>query len=140
MLHTVFIDALPPEDEVEVRTLGSRDKIGLDNIIKAVQERCTLSVNKNKGSDAGQVKGPNQGRAMYAGDGAGGGHGAGRFRGRGTYGRGSKKKAPTKTVVAPPVVVEPPRTVVVRARLPEVMASASKPPKEKPTRGCFKFG
>ena len=36
MLHTIFIDALPTEYEVEARKLASHDSIGREEIIKAV--------------------------------------------------------------------------------------------------------
>ena len=39
MLHTIFLDALPAEYDVEARNLASRDSIGRDDIIKAARER-----------------------------------------------------------------------------------------------------
>ena len=76
MLYTIFIDALHAEYEVEARHLASRDRIGRDDIIKAVRERHhRLSENRKKGSNAGHA-----GHAMFAGGGGGGG---GRGKGKG---------------------------------------------------------
>ena len=44
-------------------------------------------------------------------------------------------KAPTRTMVAPLALKPPPRTVVVRSRLPVVMAAAPETPKRMPPRG-----
>ena len=91
MLHTIFIDALPAEYEVEARTLASRDSIGRDDIIKAAQERHhRLSGSRKKGFHGGHA-----GHAMFAGDGDGGhrkgagdgAHGKGGGRGKGKGGR-----------------------------------------------------
>ena len=87
MLHTIFVDALPAEYEVEARNLASHDSIGRDDIIKAVRERHhQLSGSRKKGSNAGHA-----GHAMFAGGGGGdrrkgvggGAHGKGGGRGKG---------------------------------------------------------
>ena len=91
MLHTIFIDALVAEYEVEERNLASRDSIGRDDIIKAVRERHSrLSGSRRKGLNAGHA-----GHAMFAGGddgghkkGSGGGvHGKGGSHGKGKDGR-----------------------------------------------------
>ena len=79
MLYTIFLDALHAEYEVEARHLASRDRIGRDDIIKAVRERHhRLSGNRKKGSNVGHV--------TFA-DGGGGGHGKSGGRGKGKGGR-----------------------------------------------------
>ena len=64
-MHTIFIFALPAENEVEARNLVSRDSIGRDYIIKAVRERRhRLSGGRKKGFNAGHA-----GHAMFDGGG-----------------------------------------------------------------------
>ena len=80
MLHTIFINALPAEYEVEAR--ASLDSIGREEIKAARERHHRFSGNRKKRS--------NTGHALYAGDGAGGGHGKGGGYGKGNAGRRGK--------------------------------------------------
>ena len=129
MLYTIFIDTLPAEYEVEARNLASRDSIGRNDIIKAVQERHhRLSGIRNKGSNAGHA-----GHAMFAGGGDGG-----HRKGAAGVPTGKVEAAENEKVDVGDgknaAVKAPTRTVVARPRLPVMMAAASKPPMVVPPR------